>query len=364
MAYYLGRDIDIAITTESEWYGIVIGDGHAYNAESGHQFAKCVDFRVAANVGGTGAVAAGTENSVAYTTAAGASGALFAGPKSLGAETDAAHNPWSGLIEGASAGTAADYLKNQTWTNVPQNIVGMDISFGVQDEDVAFVGQRNVLKAEIKKDNSVTLTRKKSDNTWAVVYNDARFGLIDHGVTSADGLHAFPLAGGQNDETFVVGGGAYSDDPTVTAITASKRIKPGMYVSGTGLAAGQAVDPNLDFVAGSAAGVTSFELTAASTGGALTGQDVTFTATNPFHNGLTAPDYVRCGYRVYLRFGGLTTSDEIFVLRNCYITDYSVTMSADSSQEETITLQSYVDPIITDGIVTEALDTATLVGDL
>ena len=356
MAYYLGRDIDIAITTESEFYGIVIGDGIVMNAEAGQQFAKCVDFRAAANVGGTGAVAAGTENSVAYTTAAGSSGKLFAGPKDVGASnTNAAHNPWTGTITGTSA------LKNQSWSNVPQNIVGMDISFGVMDEDVAFVGQRNILKAEVKKDNSVTLTRKKSDNTWAVAYNDARFGLIDHDATSANGLYAFPKT-----ETFTVGGAAYNDDPSVTAITASTRIKPGMYVSGSGIDAGQAVDPNLAMTEGGSAGtgVTAFELTAASTGGSKTGQDLTFTATSPFHNGLTAPDYIRCGYRVYLRFGGSTASDEIFVLRNCYITDYSVTMSADASQEESITFQSYVDPIITDGVPTEALDTATGTGEL
>ena len=39
-------------------------------------------------------------------------------------------------------------------------------------------------------------------------------------------------------------------------------------------------------------------------------------------------------------------------------------MSADASQEESITLQSYVDPIITDGVPTDALDTATGIGEL
>ena len=355
MAYYLGRDIDIAITTESEFYGIVIGDGKVINGEAGQQFAKCVDFRAAANVGGTGAVAAGTENSVAFRTAYGSSGKLFAGPKDVGASnTNAAHNPWTGTITGTSA------LAAQSWSNVPQNIVGMDISFGVMDEDVAFVGQRNILKAEVKKDNSVTLTRKKSDNTWAVAYNDARFGLIDHDGTSTNGLYAYPKT-----ETFTDATCDYNNGTSVT-LDANKRIKPGMYVSGDGIAAGQAVDPQQDFhgMTGSASGVTTFELTAASTGGSKTNETLTFTATSPFHNGLTAPDYVRCGYRVYLRFGGSTTSDEIFVLRNCYITDYSVTMSADASQEESITFQSYVDPIITDGVPTDALDTATGTGEL
>ena len=33
------------------------------------------------------------------------------------------------------------------------------------------------MKAEIKKHNSVTLTRKKSDKVWDGIYNDARFGI-------------------------------------------------------------------------------------------------------------------------------------------------------------------------------------------
>ena len=60
------------------------------------------------------------------------------------------------------------------------------------------------------------------------------------------------------------------------------------------------------------------------------------------------PDFFGYGYRVALRFktGGV---GEVFVLPNCCITEHTVTVGADSSQEESLTFVSYVNPIITDG---------------
>ena len=156
----------------------------------------------------------------------------------------------------------------------------MDLSFGVMDEDVAFVGQRNILKAEVKKDNTVTLTRKKSDTVWSTVFNDARFGLVNHDDTA------------DNSDTNLVPGSA------------------------------------------------------------------------SFHQGLDAPDYQQYGYRVYLRFGSEDANGETFILKNCYITDYSVTLGADSSQEESITLQSYLDPIIHTGAVSDTFDAPTTLTEL
>ena len=66
---------------------------------------------------------------------------------------------------------------------------------------------------------------------------------------------------------------------------------------------------------------------------------------------MRAPDFVDCGYRVYIRFkvGTAANDGEVMILRNCYITEHSVTMSADSTQEETLTLMSYTDPLIHSG---------------
>ena len=139
----------------------------------------------------------------------------------------------------------------ETWSNTPDNLTAVDLSVSTMDEDVQFIGQRNVLKAEIKKENSITLTRKKSDNVYNAVYDDARFGIVEAGDSLSDGH--------------------------------------------------------------------------------------------------TQPDFTGYGYRVYLRMNDNTDTGEQFILPNCCITDYSVTLQTDGSQEESITLMSYVTPVILSG---------------
>jgi len=51
------------------------------------------------------------------------------------------------------------------------DLTGVDLGIGVTDEDITFMGSRTVLKAEIKKETTISLTRKKTDNVWDVVYN-------------------------------------------------------------------------------------------------------------------------------------------------------------------------------------------------
>jgi hypothetical protein len=73
---------------------------------------------------------------------------------------------------------------------------------GATDEDLNFFGLRNVGKIEIKKDTSLTITRKKSDNKNMVVFqgqtnsthspgeglHGARWGLVNSGgMKIADG---------------------------------------------------------------------------------------------------------------------------------------------------------------------------------
>ena len=51
------------------------------------------------------------------------------------------------------------------------DLTGVDIGIGVSDEDISYIGQRSVLKAEIKKETTVSLTRKKSSNQWDLIFN-------------------------------------------------------------------------------------------------------------------------------------------------------------------------------------------------
>ena len=83
------------------------------------------------------------------------------------------------------------------------------------------------------------------------------------------------------DDDFVVGGGAYNNDPTITH-TASTAIQVGQSVTGTGI-------PALAYVA-SITSDTVFELSASTTGGEQTGEDLTFisnyTSINPMFNSI------------------------------------------------------------------------------
>tara|TARA_R100001443_G_scaffold11055_1_gene20716 strand:+ start:5884 stop:6546 length:663 start_codon:yes stop_codon:yes gene_type:complete len=65
------------------------------------------------------------------------------------------------------------------------DLVGVDLSIGTVDEDITYMGQRSVLKTEIKKETSVTLTRKKSGMLYDVVFN----GPVADGNEFVDGTH-------------------------------------------------------------------------------------------------------------------------------------------------------------------------------
>ena len=52
-------------------------------------------------------------------------------------------------------------------TGIMKDLTGVEVSLGAIDEDIAYMGQRTALKAEIKKETTVTLTRKKSDAFWS-----------------------------------------------------------------------------------------------------------------------------------------------------------------------------------------------------
>ena len=51
-------------------------------------------------------------------------------------------------------------------TDVNQ-LTACDVTIGAMDEDITYFGMRSVTKAEIKKETTVSLTRKKVDEYWA-----------------------------------------------------------------------------------------------------------------------------------------------------------------------------------------------------
>lgn len=120
MAYFLGRDVKVYIGTESD--------------------------TAAKNIGVlSGSAAGATEISIAAT-----------GTSNFDAFA-------LSLAEGA---TVSDWGT----TNVT-DLTGVDVSIGAMDEDITYIGQKGTGKVEIKNEYTISLTRKKSNNTWDTIFN-------------------------------------------------------------------------------------------------------------------------------------------------------------------------------------------------
>ena len=110
MAYYLGRDVIVALTTEDTGFGLQVDV-----SDGGLQ---------------TFATGAGPEDAADLVIGGGRAGSVF----------------------GTVTGTTRNY------SNEISDLVGVDLSIGTIDEDITYMGQRSVHKAEIKKETTITLT--------------------------------------------------------------------------------------------------------------------------------------------------------------------------------------------------------------
>ena len=113
MAYYLGRDVSVALTTEDAGFGLASVAGVLTTFDTDEGPANAIDLVI----GG------------------GREGDVF------------------GTVPGTT----------RTYSNEISDLTGVDLSIGTIDEDITYMGQRSVLKAEIKKETTITLTMKKSD---------------------------------------------------------------------------------------------------------------------------------------------------------------------------------------------------------
>jgi hypothetical protein len=132
MAYFLGRDVDVYITTENS------------NAV--------------------------TASGVWTTTGATGSAAAVSG---------------TGDIHFAFSRDNATYTGSAV-----KDVTGVDISIGAVDEDITYFGIRSVTKAEIKKETTLSLTAKKSDASWDIIYDTARYGTNNAGSFTANSLRS------------------------------------------------------------------------------------------------------------------------------------------------------------------------------
>ena len=144
MTYFMGQDIEVYITTE--------------NTEDPNTYVVVTDAGV---------------TTVASGSAVDGTSTVFAGP-----------------LSGSLGYQDADDF------GVPmvQNVTGLDVSIGAMDEDITYFGLRQVTKAEIKKETTVTLTRKKDDLVYDAIFNGTGTGSTGggrYGVSGAaflDGL--------------------------------------------------------------------------------------------------------------------------------------------------------------------------------
>ncbi len=83
--------------------------------------------------------------------------------------------------------TLANYLSG---TPVSQgDLTSVDISIGAMDEDITYFGLRTALKAEIKKETTITLTRKKSNSFYDIMFDQARYGVHLNAAGAASELN-------------------------------------------------------------------------------------------------------------------------------------------------------------------------------
>ena len=82
---------------------------------------------------------------------------------------------------------------------VMKDVTGIDVTLGTVDEDIAYMGQRTALKAEIKKETTVVITKKRQDSFYDSMFAQTfRYGASStsaahSGLTQPGSTHGFRL---------------------------------------------------------------------------------------------------------------------------------------------------------------------------
>ena len=97
-------------------------------------------------------------------------------------------------VDGTASADGADgtFAARRAQTGVTvSDLTGVDIGLAVTDEDITYIGKKTVLKAEIKRETTVSLTKKKSDMAWDKVFELARWGMDANAAGSGNAvIHA------------------------------------------------------------------------------------------------------------------------------------------------------------------------------
>jgi len=135
MAYFLGKDVDVYMTTEHLSYSV-------------------------------------TMTATAATATTGSTSPLGIGNND--------GSPFTSIPDRNTTYAAAE-------TRV-SDVIGIDLTPGTRQEEISYMGKNTNVQAEIKKEFIVTLTRKVSDNTFDMLFNTpARDGVYDsNGAADGD----------------------------------------------------------------------------------------------------------------------------------------------------------------------------------
>jgi len=117
--------------------------------------------------------------------------------KDVGVELKTENSTYGIIVSAANAITADSTpttigkLENPDFdagVGVISNLTGVDLGLGTTDEDVSFMGANTPLKAEVKKETTVTLTKKKNSPAFDVIFsgdtsgNCARWGVTGSAI--------------------------------------------------------------------------------------------------------------------------------------------------------------------------------------
>ena len=247
MVYFLGRDVDVFITTES----IRADDAVGVSGTSG---SKLLDNQTGSAI-----------------------------EASLGAYMFAPSMVSAAVVSGGRV----------------KDLTGVDLSIGVSDEDIGpYFGQVTTQKIELRKEHTVSLTRKKSNISWDIMFNG-------------------PCATGMYDLTNANVRDAAWMGPRWGLVNATGTLTTSRFALSNG-------NFNPKYAPGLSGGTT---------------------------------DSIY-GYRVHVR---LKNAKEVYTLRNTTITGHTVSINADGTQEETLELYTTITPRLATGshsfITTQTVDT-------
>ena len=81
-----------------------------------------------------------------------------------------------GAADGTNVGDIADgggvtLSTSSISAGAMKDVTGVDLTLGTVDEDVAYMGQKTALKAQIKNETTVAITKKRGDGFWNSMWN-------------------------------------------------------------------------------------------------------------------------------------------------------------------------------------------------